>query len=111
MKTISLLKAALSQDMNIFKYTTKRNSSTITKIMFPIIFFGIVCFSIGTYANFLAKELSSYHQTNFLLVLFIAIVTVLTIMKVYTNPKEFSLMLKTMIYYFLFPSKNLKSYS
>lgn len=81
MKTISILKAALSQDMNIFKYTTKRNSSTITKIMFPIIFFGIVCFSIGTYANFLAKELSSYHQTNFLLVLFIAIVTVLTIIE------------------------------
>ena len=39
MKTFSLLKAALSQDMNMFKYKAKRNSSKIKKILFPIFLF------------------------------------------------------------------------
>ena len=33
MKTFSLLRAILSQDMNLFKYSTKENSSKIKKIV------------------------------------------------------------------------------
>ena len=42
MKTKSLIKAALSQDMNLFKYTTKKNSNKITRVLFPLLLFIIV---------------------------------------------------------------------
>ena len=75
MKTISLLKAALSQDMNMFKYKAKENSNKITKFIFPIILFLIVSMSVGTYAYMFAKELSNYHLTYIMLSLFIIFVT------------------------------------
>ena len=53
-KLISLLKAVLSQDMSLFKYKTKNNTSKLRKILFPVFLFGIVSVSIGTYAYMLA---------------------------------------------------------
>ena len=78
MKTYSLLKAALSQDMNMFKYTAKRNSSKFKKILFPICLFSLVCISIGTYAYMIAEKLSPYHLTYIMLSMFIMMVSVLT---------------------------------
>ena len=78
MKTLSLLKAVLSQDMNIFKYQTGKNASLLKKIIFPIILFVIVCISIGTYAYIIAKNLAPLHLTYIMLSMFIAIVTVIT---------------------------------
>lgn len=78
MKTFSLLKAALSQDMNMFKYKAKRNSSKIKKILFPIFLFTIVCISIGTYAYMIAEKLAPHHLTYIMLSMFIMIVTILT---------------------------------
>ena len=37
MKIISLLKAILSENMNLFNYQTKKNSKKITKILIPIL--------------------------------------------------------------------------
>ncbi|MGN0383206.1 MAG: hypothetical protein ACI4DS_02970 [Eubacterium sp.] len=81
MKTISLLKAALSQDMNMFKYSAKRNSGKLTKALFPIILFVIVSISIGTYAYMIGKELAPYHLTYIMLSMFIMGVTVITFME------------------------------
>lgn len=78
MKTFSLLKAALSQDMNLFKYSAKRNSSKLTKILFPIIIFIIVCFSIGTYAYMIGKKLAPFNLTYIMVSMFIMVVTVMT---------------------------------
>ena len=78
MKTFSLLKAALSQDMNIFKYTTKRNSSKIKKIMFPIFLFLIVAYSIGIYAYMIAEKLAPFNLTYVMLSMFVIMVTMLT---------------------------------
>lgn len=78
MKTFSLLKAALSQDMNLFKYSAKRNSSKLKKILFPIILFLIVCISIGTYAYMIGEKLAPYHLTHIMLSMFIIFVTVMT---------------------------------
>ena len=50
MKTISLLKAVLTEDMNLFKYTSGKNASKIKKAILPIILFLIVMYSIGYYA-------------------------------------------------------------
>lgn len=81
MKTLSLLKAALSQDMNMFKYSAKRNSSKLTKIFFPIILFAIVGLSLGTYAYMIAEKLALYHLTYIMLSMFIIVVTVITFME------------------------------
>ena len=78
MKTFSLLKAALSQDMNMFKYSAKRNSSTVKKLLFPIFLFIIVCFSIGTYAYMIGEKLAPFHLTYIMLSMFIMVVTILT---------------------------------
>ena len=78
MKTFSLLKAALSQDMNVFKYSAKRNSSKLTKILFPIILFVIVGISIGTYAYMIGKNLAPFNLTYIMVSMFIMMVTILT---------------------------------
>ena len=78
MKTFSLLKAALSQDMNMFKYSAKRNSSKFKKLLFPIFLFIIVCFSIGTYAYMIGEKLAPFHLTYIMLSMFIMVVTILT---------------------------------
>lgn len=81
MKTLSLLKAILSNDMNLFRYSVKRNSSKLTKIMFPLMLFVIVAFSIGTYAYMFGEKLAPFNLTYVMLSLFIMMVTVLTFME------------------------------
>ena len=78
MKTFSLLKAVLSQDMNLFKYRTKTNASKLTKILFPIMLFIIVCASIGTYAYMIGEKLYPVHLTYIMVSMFIMIVTLMT---------------------------------
>lgn len=80
-KTLSLLRAALSQDMNMFKYETKANSSKLKKIIFPVCLFIIVCLSLGVYAYMIADELSKVHLTYIMLTMFIFIVSILAFMQ------------------------------
>ena len=77
MKTVSLLKAILSENMNLFNYQTKKNSKKLTKVLIPIFLFGIVCFSMGFYANALGEMLHKINLTYIMLSMFIAGVTVL----------------------------------
>lgn len=81
MKTLSLLKACFTQDMNMFKYSAKKESSKLTKKLFPILLFMLVGISIGTYAYVIAKELYPYHLTYIMLSMFIFIVTIITFME------------------------------
>lgn len=78
MRTFSLLKAALSQDMNLFKYSVKTNSSKLKKILFPIFLFTAVSVSIGTYAYTISEKLAPYHLTYVMLSMFIMMVTIMT---------------------------------
>lgn len=80
-RTLSLLRAALSQDMNMFKYETKANSSKLKKIIFPVCLFIIVCLSLGVYAYMIADELSKVHLTYIMLTMFIFIVSILAFMQ------------------------------
>lgn len=77
MKTISLLKAVLTDDMNMFKYTTN-NSSKIKKILIPLFLFIIVSISIGVYAYMMANVLHPYKLTYIMLSMFIFVVTIIT---------------------------------
>lgn len=80
-KTLSLLRAVLSQDMNMFKYGAKANSSKLKKIIFPVVLFIIVCLSIGAYAYMIAGALSKVHLTYIMLTMFIFIVSILAFMQ------------------------------
>ena len=81
MKTFSLLKAILSQDMNIFKYKTKANSSKLKKILLPISLFILLGFSVGMYAYQIAEMLKPLNLTYIMLTIFLAGVTVFTFME------------------------------
>ena len=78
MKLLSLIKAAFSQDMSLFNYSTKKNSSKISKIILPVFLFICCGFSIGSYAFPMADILSKVDLTYVVLSLFILIVTILT---------------------------------
>lgn len=81
MKLFSLLKAVLTQDMNLFKYKTSANSSKFKKIMLPVILFLVLGFSIGIYAYDIAAVLSKINLTYIMLTIFFASVTVFTFME------------------------------
>ena len=79
-KILSLLKATMSQDMNIFRI--KRNGkSKLSKIASPMILAGFVMFIVGTNAQIIAEILSPMGLTYILLSLFIVLVSVLTIIE------------------------------
>ena len=79
-KILSLLKATMSQDMNIFRI--KRNGkSKLSKIASPMILAGFVMFIVGANAQIIAEILSPMGLTYILLSLFIVLVSVLTIIE------------------------------
>ena len=80
MKWYSLLKAILTQDMNIFRYRTKSNSK-LSKISVPFLMFFIVSFCIGIYAYNLAKILAPHNLTYITLTIFLGATTILTYME------------------------------
>ena len=78
MKTLSLLKAVLSQDMNLFKFKAKSNSSKFVKLLLPIILFIIVSFSLGTVIFGFMEELVKYNLTNISICMVLALITIMT---------------------------------
>ena len=78
MKLISLLKAVLSQDMNMFKYSVGKNASKLKKVSLPLLLFVIVSISIGYYAYLIAEVLTPMNLTYIMLSMFMAVVTMLT---------------------------------
>ena len=63
--------------MNMFKYSTKKNSSKVKKVLFPIFLFTLVCFSVGTYAYMISEQLAPLHLTYVMLSMFVIVVTIL----------------------------------
>lgn len=81
MKIISLLKAVLTQDMNLFKYKTKSNSSKIKKLILPIILFIIISFSIGGLLFSFFEELTKYHFSYVMLSLILFFLSIFTLIE------------------------------
>lgn len=79
-KLTSLIKAGLSQYMKMFKYNTTKNSSKLTKALFPVFLFAIISFSIGVYSYMLAEPLHKVNLTYVMLSMFLTLVTILTFM-------------------------------
>ena len=81
MKTLSLLKAVLTEDMNMFKYSAGKNASTKKKILLPVFLFLVVAYSIGYYAYVIGKPLHEIGLTYVMLSLFIFMVSIITIIE------------------------------
>ena len=76
-KYLSLLKASMSYDMNIFKYTNK-NMKGYAKNLFPLFLALVVMFSIGTLTYPLAENLSKINLTYIMISLVASSLTLLT---------------------------------
>lgn len=81
MKFFSLLKAVLTQDMNLFKYKAKANSSKFKKMLLPISLFILLGFSVGFYAYGIAEQLKPLNLTFIMLTIFLTGVTIFTFME------------------------------
>lgn len=79
-KLVSLLKATMSQDMNLFKIRTKNESKT-RKMVLPVFLFLVVMFSVGAYAAMFAEELAPMNLTYIILTMFIMLTTLLTLIE------------------------------
>lgn len=80
-KFFSMLKATMSQDMELFKYKAKANSSSITKLSIPIVLSLLVMFSIGSMYYPIATELQKSNLTYVILTLALALPSLLTVME------------------------------
>ena len=79
-KLRALLKATMSQDMNLFKTRTK-NETKARKIMLPIFLFLVVMFSVGSYAAMFAEQLAPMNLTYIILTMFIMLTSFLTLIE------------------------------
>lgn len=79
-KLTSLLKAAMSQDMNIFK-TRNKNETRMSKMILPIVLALIVMFGVGSYAYMFAEELAPMGLTYIILTIFIMFTSLLTLIE------------------------------
>ena len=77
-KLFSLIKATMSQDMNLFKIKQK-SQSKISKIIFPIMLALLLMFCIGAYAQSITELLKPIGLTHVLLSIFIILTAILTI--------------------------------
>ncbi|MBR6033344.1 MAG: hypothetical protein IKP28_01100 [Clostridia bacterium] len=79
-RMISLLKACMTQNMNLFKVANKKQSQTTKKIL-PILIALMFLFYIWSYANMLMEPLVQVHQEITLLALFAFFSVMLTIIE------------------------------
>ncbi len=82
-KLKSLLKAILSQDMNLFKYNikNKKSKSRGRSLMLPLVLALIIMYAIGTYLALLANELSKLNLTYILLTISLLVPTLFTLVE------------------------------
>ncbi len=79
-RLLSLLKATMSQDMNLFKMKTK-NKSKINKMVLPVFLVLVLMFSIGSYAQMLAESLAKVNLTYIILTLFVMATSLLALIE------------------------------
>ena len=108
-KLVSLLKAAMSQDMQLFKINSKSGSKT-AKIILPIVLALILMFSIGSYTAMLAETLAPHNLTYVILTIFILVTSLLTIIEGIYKSQGILFEAKEMICYFRCLFQNKKSY-
>ena len=79
-KIISLIKASMSEGMNLFKIKNSSKNNTYKKI-FPIFIYLLIMVSLGSYAYLIAKPLSEVGLTYVLLSMIMIFVSIYTIIE------------------------------
>ncbi len=80
-KCISLLKAIMSQDMELFSFKKKNNSSRLKKMITPIVIGIFFMLAIGTYLGILGVELSKLNLTYIMLTIALILPVILTLIQ------------------------------
>lgn len=76
-KLISLLKATMSQDMNLFKINTN-NKNKYKNLILILVLICLVMYSIGVYAFEIGNTLKQTGQTYIILTIFVALTAILS---------------------------------
>lgn len=79
-KLVSLLKATMSQDMNLFKIKTNQKTR-VGKVVFPLLIALLIMISIGGYAGVLAQSLAQNHLTYVVLTFFMLVTCIFTLIE------------------------------
>ena len=79
-KLISLIKACMSSDMNLFRVKSKNNNGK-SKLVLPIFLGILIFFSIFVYANMMLEELEKYNLEIVVLTIFAALTVILTLVE------------------------------
>ena len=79
-KYFSLIKASMSEGMNIYRISTK-NKSNVTKILLPVVLTLFIIGSIYTYADTIFSQLETVNMQALVLSLFIIITSLLTLIE------------------------------
>ena len=79
-KLISLIKACMTEDMNLLKINTKKQNK-MDKLLFPIIIAAALMFSIGSYAERIIEVLSSVHLEYIVISIFVLLTFILTLVE------------------------------
>lgn len=80
-QTLSLLKVLLKDGLNILKIKSNNNKSKIKKILFPLILFALLMYSVGVYAYMFSKPLHDANLTYVCLSLFIMAISFFIILQ------------------------------
>ena len=76
-KIISLLKACMTSDMNIFKIKAKKGSK-VSKLMLPIVLSLLIMFYMWVYANMILEKLEPLNLQFISLSLFVFVISMMT---------------------------------
>lgn len=79
-KIMSLIKAGMSDNMELFRYKKKDNNSRINRFL-PVVIYLLIFFVMWGYANMFMEPLVELHQEYAVLTLFVAATTILTIVE------------------------------
>ena len=79
-KFFSLIKASMTEGMNLFKVSTK-NKNAFTKILLPIILTIVLMGAMYSYSELIMNELQSVNMEFVLLTLFIILTSIMTLIE------------------------------
>ena len=99
-KLFSLIKASMTEGMNIFRINTKKNSK-LSKIL-PIIISLFLMIMMYSYSQLIIKPLKTVHMEFALLTLFILLTSIMTIVEGIYKTSSLLFNLKMITYYYHF---------
>ena len=79
-KLISLIKASMTEDMNIFRINTKKNNK-FTKVFLPIIIAIVLMICMTSYSEMFMEGLASFKMEFVLLTIFVMLTSILTLVE------------------------------